>query len=278
MMNEMKMTVWDVGAGNAISLELPNGRLVMVDAGASDTCSPVAILQHKYSTIDTLIITHPHTDHFKDLETIQKLGMMPTVLVRPKHLTDKQIRDDNPNGGTIEDYITMSNGYSRVVECQNDIKNPENTGGVLFQWWTPMAGAASDLNNHSMVVVVTYGKVKIMLPGDCTNAAMEELLGKDDFLTAIKGVNVLVAPHHGHEEGYSTSLMEKISPLVTIVSDDDFEGFSATSNYTNHTRGWDCINGGGVSKNRKTLTTRNDGNIIVATDGAAMSVRYKNAT
>ena len=50
----LRMIVWNVKRGNAISLHLPNGKTVMIDCGNSDDCSPVDSLNKQ--KINTKIV------------------------------------------------------------------------------------------------------------------------------------------------------------------------------------------------------------------------------
>ena len=93
----LRMIVWNVKRGNAISLHLPNGKTVMIDCGNSDDCSPVDSLnKQKINKIDWLVISHPHTDHMADLGTIIRLGMLPTVLTTATTIAESTIKEKKP--------------------------------------------------------------------------------------------------------------------------------------------------------------------------------------
>ncbi len=44
------------------------------------------------------------------------------------------------------------------------------------------------------------------LPGDNEPPSWEELLAKPDFVEAIRGTDILLAPHHGRPEGKEQAL------------------------------------------------------------------------
>ena len=268
--NIMRMIVWDVKKGNAISLHLPNGRVVMVDCGASDDCSPVSELHSKcgVDTIHELIVTHPHADHMADMATMRSLNMGPTVFCRPKGISEKAIRSDNTDKDVVDEYFAVDQQYNGKLEASDDIKNPANTGGVRFRVFMPTSCSENDLNNRSQVVIVSYGSEKILLPGDCTPAAMKELLKVQEFTDELAGTTIIVAPHHGHESCYCPELMEELESnsvlKICIISDGkDTDEVSASDKYGAKCTGLAIWYRGILLDSRKCLTTRNDGHVVV---------------
>ena len=70
------MTLLDVGQGSAVLLEFPGGATALVDGGgfadmaAFDVGASVVapfLWRRKIATIDTLILTHPNSDHLNGL-------------------------------------------------------------------------------------------------------------------------------------------------------------------------------------------------------------------
>ena len=261
----LRMIVWNVKRGNAISLHLPNGKTVMIDCGNSDDCSPVDSLnKQQINKIDWLVISHPHTDHMADLGTIIRLGMLPTVLTTATTIAESTIKEKNQDQGAVETYLSTCRIYNSPLKSCYDPYNPENTGGVVFATFAPIKYAESNLNNRSLVVVAVYGGTKILFMGDCTVDAQRELLSNSSFAEAIKGTNVLIAPHHGHDSCYCQELMDVIAPWLCIVSDGkDSPEVSAVSKYGEHCSGIMFRNCNNERDKRVCLTTRNDGHITV---------------
>lgn len=266
VLSKMRVRVWDVKRGNAISLHLPNGKTVMIDCGNSDECSPVKKLNSdfKIEKIDWLVVTHPHTDHMADLEVIQKLGMNPTVLTRAPGISETAIKSGNIDQVSVYRYIRFDQMYNAQMDICNNPYDRNNMGDVQFVYFAPTKCAESDLNNRSLVILAEYGGTKVLFMGDCTKAAQRELLEYPEFVKAIKGVNILVVPHHGHESCYCPELMELINPWLCIVSDGkDTQEVSAVSKYGEHSSGITFWNRGRGRGKRVCLTTRSDGHIDI---------------
>lgn len=103
----------------------------------------------------------------------------------------------------------------------------------------------------------------MIIPGDNESTSWNELLGNPLFKEAIKDTDILFAPHHGRESGYSPELLEHINPYLVIVSDGTETDTSAVDRYSKKVKGWKAFKSDGSSEDRKCLTTRNDGVIVV---------------
>ena len=262
----LRMRVWDVKRGNAISLHLPNGKTVMIDCGNSDDCSPVYTLNQRFgiSKLAWLVITHPHSDHMSDLGEIIRLGMEPPIMTKAPGIGEESIKADNKDIDAVNTYIRFGQWYNSSIEPSENPYDPSNMGGVRFSSFAPLKCAEGDLNNRSLVIVAEYGGVKILFMGDCTNAAQRELLKNHSFVEAIEGTNILVVPHHGHESCYCPELMGKLSPWICIASDaKDTQDVSATNAYGGHCSGGMFRNANAVYEQRYCFTTRKDGHIVV---------------
>lgn len=286
-MKMVRFVFWDVQHGSAAYIRTPNGKHIVVDLGTgsygdSDSdFSPLLHLRDEWHVqrLDGVIITHPHRDHLDDILNFDKLS--PRVLIRPRHLSEEDIRSGNrkQDKEVIDKYLEINKGYKAPVAPNESPFNSDNNGGVEIQIFTPTECATSNLNNHSIVAVMSHARSKIVIPGDNEPASWDELLEKQDFVSAIRGTDILVAPHHGRESGFSSALFEHINPYLTIISDGRFCDTSATDRYAKHTRGWTVTHRkDGTREQRKCVTTRNDGVIVVEFGETQDGKPYMNVT
>jgi hypothetical protein len=165
------------------------------------------------------------------------------------------------------------------VSPQESPFRPPWSGGHTITTFTPTSCSRSNLNNHSVVTVVTYAGCKFLLPGDNEPPSWEELLARADFVEAIRGTDILLAPHHGRQSGFSPALFDYIEPRLTVVSDGRFGDTSATARYVGVTQGWTVHHRrDGTSEQRKCLTTRHDGVIVVKCGYSPGNRTYLNVT
>lgn len=264
-----KFVFWDVQHGNAAYIRTRNDQHIAVDLGVgklgdgNSNFSPLLHLRDNWdvSQLDSVIVTHPHRDHLGDVFNFDELS--PRTLSRPRHLSQTGIQADNPNDRFIQKYFEIDRRYNQPIqEALNPFK-PNNNGGVEFHTFEPSSCPSSNLNNHSMVTVVSYADSKMLIPGDNESASWDELLGREDFRNAIRDTDVLLAPHHGRKAGFSERLFEYIAPHLTIISDGPSGDTSATDLYAAKTKGWKVYKRSGGSETRKCVTTRKDGVIVV---------------
>ena len=270
-MSETTFVFWDVQHGSAAYIRTPNDKHIVIDLGTgsygeNNTFSPLYYLKHVYNVqqLDATIITHPHRDHLDDIFNFDILT--PKVLWRPGHLNEADIRQGNQSRDSdiIDKYLEINSRYTEPVSLDTDPFFSNNNGGVTIQTFVSRMCATSNLNNHSLVTIISYGGVKIIIPGDNEKVSWNELLKREDFRVAIQRTHVLVASHHGRESGFSPELFNHIRPLITIISDGPAKETSVSDRYAQRTQGWRVYKqSSGTMENRKCLTTRNDGVIVV---------------
>lgn len=268
----LEVVFWDVQHGSAAYIRTPAGKHIAVDLGtgsyknSDEIFSPLLHLKKKYNLIglDNIIITHPHSDHLNDVENFYEVR--PYCIDIPKHLTQEDILRNNPEGAKtiLEEYFEIDNTYnSPIPDSLNPLKE-YNNGGVDIEVFPTRECATSNLNNHSLVTVVSYAGSKLLIPGDNEEPSWNELLENSNFVKAMKGTDIFVASHHGRKSGFSSNLFEQMGqPYLTIISDGPEGETSATDLYSAKTKGFTVHKRSGGTEERKCLTTRKDGVIVV---------------
>jgi len=266
----LEIIFWDVQHGSATYIKTPNGTHLVKDLGTgsygrNEEFSPLLYLKNKYKVkqLDGVIISHPHKDHIDDIMNFDELS--PRVLVRPKHLTKEEVMQNvrEEDKELFEKYFTINQRYSDPVAPEDDPLSPENNGGVKIQTFIPKSCDRSNINNHSIVTILSYASSKVILTGDNEPCSWKELLERDSFKEAINNADILLAPHHGRESGFYSELFEHFKPRLTVISDGRFCDSSATGRYSEVSRGWTVHHReGGEDEKRYCVTTRKDGVIV----------------
>lgn len=262
MTRHATMTVWDVQLGLAIHVKAPNGKYIIIDLGTgtyeSGNTSPLK--KRKYDNIAYMILTHPHLDHIDDILNFDLNA--PKILHRAKSLSNDEVMDGVRycDREKFEKYCEINDRYNSPVTSQDEnyTGNADNYGGLGIQTFSTSACDHSNFNNFSIITVFTLSGIKIVVCGDNETESLDILMKRSDFKESVKNADVLVAPHHGRESAYHSDFVSLVNPRITIISDTNKSGASASDKYTRISRGWK-VNGA----TRYCLTTRNDGNITV---------------
>ena len=192
----------DVGQGDSIFAELPNGETMLVDA--ADNYYGMGIIKYienaGYSRIDYLVATHPHADHIGSMAYVVRNFDVRSIMM-PKVETGT-VQYESLLKAIENKKLKIKNGRAGV----NIVKTDDFTADVI----APDTFDANDLNNCSLVIKLTCGKRSFLLTGDAGKGVLN---GAKDLQS-----DVLKAGHHGSKTSLSRSLLEKISPDITVIS------------------------------------------------------------
>jgi len=125
-------------------------------------------------------------------------------------------------------------------------------------------------NNSSILRFLEYGGVKVLFGGDLEKAGWNWLSqnNKDFVNTMENGIDILIAPHHGHKSGFPDALFElagnvKIA-VLSKATESDKDDSDVSSQYSTKAVGISYKNLDDKQRYfaRGTLTTRSNGNIF----------------
>ena len=262
MARTASMKIWNVELGLAVHIKAPNGRYIVIDLGSTNNISPLRSLYRK--DVGYMIITHPHLDHFSDIQNIDYAR--PQILSRCKDYSRSEllegVRDCDKD--KITQYCNFAESYNGPVPPYMDPTTEAPFDGLTIEVFSTSACDKSNKNNFSSIVVLKLGNAKVVVCGDNEKESFEILMKRNDFKEAVKDAWVLVAPHHGRESGYYEEFVDLVKPDITIISDKSGTDTSASQKYTNKSKGYKVNNKlTGEKEDRYCLTTRKDGNIEV---------------
>ena len=273
--NKTEIVIWDVQHGSSTYIKTPNHTDYLIDLGIGSfgdkniEFSPINHIKQNYNVgqFDLIIITHPDADHLYDILNLS-FDFVKTIL-RPHSISEEKIIEkmnislDRTHKEIFKKYLDLCNRFSSNVTYDNSHLNPRNNGGVLIETFSP-SPENKEFNNHSIVTIISFAESKILIPGDNEAPSWRFLLDDETFLESISNVDIFVASHHGRESGYYSDLFDYFTPKLVIISDGPEGKTSATQKYSTRCSGWTVHHRNGkISEERKCLTTRNDGVIVI---------------
>lgn len=211
----VRATFLSVGNGLTSILQLPNGRVLLADAGSSlsyPTAAEAAIAPSLWAAgidrVDAVLLSHAHFDHFKDvLPLVDRFGIR-QALVPPTFLR-RRLRSDD---AVIK--ALLARGVRVQFFGAGD--RLAGTGDVDIRAVWPRGGAsmAKEINDGSLALVVCDGPRALLLTGDLETPGIDALLAAEPGLRA----DVLLWPHHGHAPAAVRRLLETTGAGVAVVS------------------------------------------------------------
>lgn len=264
-----EITVLDVQMGLAIHVKSPNGKWLVIDMGSSSqgNGNEEPAKTFRYKDVAYMVLTHPHMDHISDILNFDYVS--PSILRHCTGLTDNEILEQAGNDENArkkyQKYVDIVNRYIAPIaeENPNNPQNPDNYGGMEIQTFSTSLCDHSNINNFSVITVLTVGNAKAVICGDNETESLDILLRREEFKSAVKNAYILIAPHHGRESAFHKDFVDLVNPYVTIVSDGKYHDYSASDRYSTKSKGCTVYKRDGTSEERKCVTTRKDGNMQV---------------
>lgn len=207
----LKVVFLDVGQGDSIYIETPNGRQVLIDGGpdAKLLSSLSKVMPFADRSIDMIIATHPDSDH---------IGGFPLLIDNYKvtSIIENGGNSDSKIYATLEDKI-VKNKINKFIAKKGQHIILDEKKNIYFDIIFPDRDVTKlDSNDASIVGRLVYGENSFMFTGDAT-AYTENLIGWNENDKALKS-DVLKLGHHGSRTSSGISWLLKVKPKVAIIS------------------------------------------------------------
>ncbi|WHP41359.1 MBL fold metallo-hydrolase [Lysinibacillus capsici] len=249
--HEMHVHFIDVGQGDSILIESPSGKTMLIDGGVKGAGQQIVsyLKELGINKLDIVVATHPDADHIG--------GLIPVL----DNMTTEQFYDSGKvhTSQTFEEMLTQideKNIPYHVPKIGDDIEFDKDVNVKVLN----ANDQATDNNDSSIVLKMTYGNVSFLLTGDAGVALEKEMLQYDVKATVLK------AGHHGSNTSSSEEFVQAVKPEVAILS------YGEDNKYGHpHAEVVDRLQAIGS----KIYATADLGTITVSTDGVNYTVNGK---
>lgn len=260
--SDLRVTFLDVGQGDCICLELPDGSAWLYDGGSLSVSGTGAgriepfLKSRGITCLNGVFVSHPDEDHVNGVEELLKRDRIKIALLILPCTERKE-----------------ESGFSELLSLAEERQIPvlwleagmdwEN-GGVSMSCLHPAGNfSGEDTNAASAVLYLTYGRFSMLLTGDVEGTGEEKLLQslKEE---GIEALSLLKVAHHGSKYATQEALLNILSPKFAVIS----AGRNNTYGHPHKevlARLAEC--------GAEIMVTYETGAVMVETDGKAMRVK-----
>lgn len=252
--NKLMVAFLDIGQGDAIFIEAPNGNQILIDGGPNKSVLRELnkIMPFYDRSIDVIIATHPDKDH---------IGGLPEIIDRYSvdFVVESGAKNDTGVSLAFENAILQN--HIKQIFAKRGMRVNLGRGVFLNILFPDRSVSEVESNTASIVAQLVYGNTKFMLTGDSPKTIENYLVMLDS--EKLKS-DVLKVGHHGSKTSSSEMFLGLVSPKYSVIS-------AGTGNSYGHPHKEviDILN----QFASNILNTQNSGTIIFKSDGENIFVK-----
>ena len=212
--NLARVSILDVGQGDAILVEGGQGGRLLVDGGPDPGRLLVALdarIPPWDRRIDAIILSHPHEDHVAGLARLLQR-------YRVRRVFEPGMRGPGPGYGAWLERLALAGAPTRLGIAAGDRLRIDDVD--LRVLW-PIRGQVPErpadtgtgINNVSVVLLGTVGSSRFLLAGD-----VEEQIDASLLAAGLPTVDLLKVAHHGSRTATTQAFVDAVRPRIAVAS------------------------------------------------------------
>ncbi|MFQ5401159.1 MAG: DNA internalization-related competence protein ComEC/Rec2 [Anaerolineae bacterium] len=198
----------DVGQGDAVFIQTPNGRQLLVDGGHYPT-----VLNDRLGrqmpfwdrTIDILVATHPDADHVSGLVGVFDRYRVYRLVTNGQGWGESPVYD-----AVLEAAEAAGTPIHRALAGETLLIDDD----VRLELLHPGPELAENRNENSVSLRLVYGDFSLLLTGDAEAQAEQTMLANGRPVRAL----AFKAGHHGSRSSSSMPFLKAVRPQVVVIS------------------------------------------------------------
>lgn len=206
----LELAMVDVGQGDGMVLRGPSGRVIVIDTGRSGAPIVDYLRSNGISSVDLLVLTHPHTDHIGGadelLEAVEIKRVLDPISEKGSHTYEKLLGEFESR-----EIPVLQGRRGRRIKLDE---------GVALDVLAPpiphITGTRSDANSNSVVMRLTWDRVSILFMGDAEHETEQSIMALAEELPLAS--TVLKVAHHGSRYASDEAFLALVQPKVALIS------------------------------------------------------------
>jgi competence protein ComEC len=215
----LRVSALDVGQGDALLVDLPDGAAMLVDAGgvpasSLDTGKRVVLpvlRARRRDRLAVVVLSHPHPDHFGGLaSTLDEIEV--------GEIWDTGESERDGGGGALRELLAKARAQGTPILGPRELcAAPRDVGGARIEVLSPCPDLEEgwSTNDGSFVLRVTLGGRSALLVGDAEKEAERHLLATE---RGRLGADLLKVGHHGSRTSSSPEFVAAVAPSHAVIS------------------------------------------------------------
>jgi competence protein ComEC len=199
----------DVGQGDAIFIEAPNGNQMLIDGGEGSAVLRELgkALPSLDRAIDIVLATHPDKDH---------IGGLPEVFARydVSYFLEPGVPNDTAAYRALLSEVEKEEA-EHILARRGMVLWLDEEVALTILFPDRDLASAKDTNIASVVARLVYGETEFLFTGDAPKSIEEYLVSI--YGDAIQS-DVLKVGHHGSRTSTSPMFLKAVTPAVSVIS------------------------------------------------------------
>jgi len=203
----------DVGQGDGAVINLGNHSGIVIDVGPDPTAMNTCLRQLQIIDIPLLILTHYHADHVNGLSGAMAGRHIGTAWVTNNPAPIFEYQQTMQLLGEIPKHIAQQGESLSFKSSRGEVRITVLWPQAEIAKLPSLPGDGSGINNSSLALLISIGKISFYTSGDTEPPAQEEIVNSG----LLHQVDVMKVSHHGSAYQYSP-IYDRLHPHIALIS------------------------------------------------------------
>ena len=217
----LRITCLDVGQGDGIVLEMPEGGAFLMDCGSSNqkNTGQYQLLPYLKSrgitSLDGIMVSHTDTDHISGIRELLDFMAKGLSSVKAETLILPEWEDAGEEEYADLLELAKQAGVNCIFAGEGDRLSFQD---VEMRFLAPLENASgADANEEGLVMELRYRAFRGLFTGDIGEETERELIKKG----LLSDVDFLKVAHHGSRYSTCEEFLEIVKPELAVISCSD---------------------------------------------------------
>jgi len=199
----LEVNFFDIGQGDGIFIETPQGHQVLIDGGPDSSILEKLEKEMPFwdRSIDLVILTHPEHDHLAGLLEVLESYKVKDIL------WTGILRDT----AEYKKWLELAGDF-KIAQAGQRIILSDISLDILFPLDDLEGQVIKNSNNTSIMARLVFGNNSFLFTGDNYKSVERKLFSQE------LDSDVLKVGHHGSKTSTSKEFIEYVSPEIAIIS------------------------------------------------------------